>query len=214
MRVSNDGFESPAVKSEGPLPTGYGWSFSAQSNPRLVREPTALGPNTTDYGQQFAFVFDAGNSGLGMWQDMSEVYVGGQVYEVSVALGRSKFISYQSFVSLELRNQANVAIRFRSIPASQTPINAFAVYTLSYRVPYGAAYAQQPVRVGLSFSGSGPSPGMDFVSVCKRDRELTTSTTSTTSTSTTSSTSSTSTSSTLRLYMHLMLVESCSNRLV
>jgi hypothetical protein len=116
---------------------------------------------------QYAYIFDAGNSGEGLWQDLNDVYEGGRTYEVSVSLGRSPLISYSSFVSLELRDSSNTPIRFTSIPAVLTPNNTFTTFTLSYKVPEGAAYIDQAVRVGMTFSGSGPSPAIDLVALCR-----------------------------------------------
>jgi hypothetical protein len=158
-------FEDTVVQSEGRLPNAT-WQYGEDADLRLVRPPTALGPNTTTHGKQYVFEFASEESKDGFWQDICAKYEAGATYSFSVSLGLGQHISYNSIVALEFRTTDNVPIAVRSVLGVSLPEEAFVERSVTHQVPMDASYVDEGIRVGLRFSGTGFSPAIDDVHVC------------------------------------------------
>jgi hypothetical protein len=165
VAVSDWSFEDVSVQSEGQLPDDT-WQYGDDANLRLVRPPTALGPNVTASGQQYVFEFACEQSQDGFWQDVNITYMAGASYQFSVALGLGRNIDYNSIVALEFRTTDNVPVASRSLLASSLPKEQFAVRSVQHTVPVGADYVDAEIRLGFRFSGTGFSPGIDAPQLC------------------------------------------------
>jgi len=162
--VADPTFEDTAVDSEGQLSTAI-WKFGDDSDLRLLRPPTAIGPNVSGQGQ-YAFEFASEESRDGFWQDLNSSYLAGTTYQFSVALGLGQDLDYKSILALEFRTASNAPIASVSLLAAALPFEDFARRQLQLRVPMNADYIGQPIRIGFRFSGTGFSPAIDDVRVC------------------------------------------------
>ena len=151
--------------SEGQLPN-TSWQYGTDADLRLVQPPTALGPNTTAHGQQYAFEFASEDSRDGFWQDLNVTYEAGSTYTFSVALGLGQNINYNSIVALEFRISANTPVASRSLLAASLLEEQFSMQSVHHQVPSDASYSGDTIRVALRFSGTGFSPGIDAAQVC------------------------------------------------
>lgn len=188
VAVGDHSFEDVYVESGEVLLSSSSWTQDSQSSFRVVLAPGAVGPASTPYGDQYAYAFRSASSTAGIWQDLDIIYRPDETITFYMSIAGSDNVTYNSNPTLEFRDQDDNVLASNALTDILT--TTFTEYSLEFTVPSNAAYLLQRVRIGVTLTGTGPSPALDNVRVCRDNQPgfFTTTTTSTTSTTTTSTT--------------------------
>eukprot|EP00730_Choanoeca_flexa_P007728 TRINITY_DN12383_c1_g2_i13.p1 TRINITY_DN12383_c1_g2~~TRINITY_DN12383_c1_g2_i13.p1 ORF type:complete len:815 (+),score=154.31 TRINITY_DN12383_c1_g2_i13:43-2487(+) len=199
-QASDYSFEQQYTTTEKLFDNSTGWTLRAGTDARLLRMPSPLGPKTGITGDQFLIVGASDDDRPGLYQTLTRTYMAGQNLRLFVDMGQSEFMEYANFVSLEFLDADLEPRAVRTVAAASVSKDVYTTYSLEFEVPCDFYLQDEPMRIGIMFSGSSLSVALDNIRVCvldwAKDTCEPTSTTTTSTSSTSSITSTTSTTST------------------